>query len=380
MGLYCVPESINTLCQADVYDVAWETKGQLAVSALYECLVEWKARETGQRMAQESLTFSKKQKAISSMIRLIQRKEIRVSERAFNNHPHFMSKFMRVGLGMATPTVLYDRQAIERVGELLNPTEQRMCITNIMGIQESVHGSFGSYVHRFVRKEMEPFDDRGQDWLGNYHFFYVWRPDTDWHKDFEEREAENPLGDSFGGYHHELSTLCLHMRTDKAALRDLWGHGHKTVFHLLIPAFQPIVVDAKFRFHSDLFPLIVTGAKHQGINLVWLALRQGREYMGLEPLRQYEGHMGVQLRSVSVLPEKLDTLDRLLMSNLWRWVIVVVFLDIATGLPFYTLALAVAMCTLPPPTGARRIYRYTHKPFVKVLGEFLDFEDSGSVE
>ncbi|KAH7480923.1 hypothetical protein FOMA001_g8722 [Fusarium oxysporum f. sp. matthiolae] len=126
---------------------------------------------------------------------------------------------------------------------------------------------------------------------GESHFFYVWNPDSDWYPDFEGRQGEDPLGPNFGGYHHDLATICVRMRADRRALIATTEDNNNVVFHLIIPTYYPIVVDTPIIFATELFPLTIIGSRHRGTDLVWFNLA-GRsrfpspqlEFIGVLPL------------------------------------------------------------------------------------------------
>ncbi|KAF5261935.1 hypothetical protein FOXYS1_7356 [Fusarium oxysporum] len=128
---------------------------------------------------------------------------------------------------------------------------------------------------------------------GESHFFYVWNPDSDWYPDFEGRQREDPLGPNFGGYHHDLATICVRMRADRRALIATTEDNNNVVFHLIIPTYYPIVVDTPIIFAAELFPLTIIGSRHRGTDLVWFNLA-GRsrfpspqlEFIGVLPLEK----------------------------------------------------------------------------------------------
>ncbi|KAF5237093.1 hypothetical protein FAUST_6233 [Fusarium austroamericanum] len=246
--------------------------------------------ESGKAATQHKHTMKDIQKFVSDLPKSIQEKKIHVVPEAFNSTPKFITYFQSAAMGTIALTILDVGQAIKRVGASLESIRSELAIANVSTIQGWDGGGFGGYVHRFVRNEMSAFDDNGVDKEGKYHYFYVWHPDTDWYTAFEERQAEHPLGLSFGGYDHDLSTICLRMRADREALKATTEYGRTAVLHLVIPAYQPLVVDTEFKFAEELFPLIVTGARHRGIDLVWIALRQDPETRMPE------------LRFVSILP------------------------------------------------------------------------------
>ncbi|KAF4331709.1 hypothetical protein FBEOM_14525 [Fusarium beomiforme] len=188
---------------------------------------------------------------------------------AFNSTPAFLAYFEAAALG-SIPFVLLDlASAIKRVGASRDAIRSELEIANVARVQGWGHGGFRAYVHRFVQNEMAAVDGT-QD--GQHHFFYVWHPDSDWYPNFEGRQAEDPLGPAFRGYHHDLATICLRMRADREALIATTDYGHVAVFHLVIPAYYPLVMDHPIAFADELLPLVVTGGRHRGTDLVWLAL------------------------------------------------------------------------------------------------------------
>ncbi|GKU07481.1 hypothetical protein FLAG1_10375 [Fusarium langsethiae] len=214
--------------------------------------VQW---QSGKAATQQTQTMKEVENLTLKLHDIIERKEIRVVPDAFNSAPNFTTYFQTAALGVIPLTILELGQAIRRVGASLESIRSELAIANVANVQGWGEYGFGSYVHRFVRNEMAAFDGTRGEEDENPHYFYIWHPDNDWHTAFEEKQAVNPLGPNFGGYHHELPTLCLRMRADREALRATTPYGDTAVFHLIIPAYQPLVVDTWFRFAEELFPL-----------------------------------------------------------------------------------------------------------------------------
>ncbi|KAH7186424.1 hypothetical protein DER44DRAFT_189631 [Fusarium oxysporum] len=78
-------------------------------------------------------------------------------------------------------------------------------------------------------------------------------------------------GPAFGGYHHDLATICLRMRADRQALIATTDYGRAAVLHLVIPAYYPLVMDHPVAFADELLLFVVTGGRHRGTGLVWSA-------------------------------------------------------------------------------------------------------------
>ncbi|KAJ9412407.1 hypothetical protein FOXG_06944 [Fusarium oxysporum f. sp. lycopersici 4287] len=268
--------------------------------------------QRGERRAsrQQEQTYQEVRDALPQLLNGIQAREIRVVPNAFNSTPTFLAYFEAAALGSISLVLLDVASAIRRVGASLDAIRSELEIANVARVQGWGHGGFGAYVHRFVQNEMAAVDGT-QD--GQHHFFYVWHPDSDWYPAFEGRQAEDPLGPAFGGYHHDLATICLRMRADREALIATTDYRRAAVFHLVIPAYYPLVMDHPIAFADELLPLVITGGRYRGADLVWFAIRRDpREerlhlnFVGLLPQNQgnlamtggYVGFVGSLLGAV----------------------------------------------------------------------------------
>jgi hypothetical protein len=208
---------------------------------------------------------------LPKIVELIESKEIRVVPDAFNSSAAYTAMFQSAALVAISLVVLKLNDAIEKVGSALESIRSELAIANVAKVQGWENDGFGSHVYRFVRDEMANaarHDPRGH----RHHYFYAWNPDTDWYPRFEERQRERSLGPNFGGYSTDLEAICLRMISDRATLIKTKSYGRDAVFHLLIPAYGPIVISQPIAFHSALLPLVVTGQRHRGVDFVWFDL------------------------------------------------------------------------------------------------------------
>ncbi|KAF5609430.1 uncharacterized protein FSUBG_3903 [Fusarium subglutinans] len=261
------------------------THGLQVVSSLVAIPTQLQERKAA---AQKEMTYKEMQEAIPKLLEIIEQKRIRLVTNAFNSAPTFISYFQAAAT-VAVPLILLDiAQSIKRIGASLDGIKDELAILNIAKVQGWADDGFGTYVHRFVRNEMAPVEGRTK---GDSHFFYVWNPDTDWYPDFERIQREDPLGPNFGGYHHDLATICVRMRADRQALIETTGDNSNVNFHLIIPTYYPIVIDTPIVFAAELFPLIITGSRHRGTDLVWFNLDEN------------SGFSSPQLDFIGSLPE-----------------------------------------------------------------------------
>ncbi|PYH92792.1 hypothetical protein BO71DRAFT_442218 [Aspergillus ellipticus CBS 707.79] len=149
----------------------------------------------------------------------------------------------------------------------------------VMEIKKEKDG-FGAHVYLFIRNYMENVAGPNEA-QGCRHYFYVWSSDTDWYPVFEEVHRRHPLGSEFRGYSRALPSICAKMRGDRQTLVETSSYEGNAIFHLLIPAYTRTVVQSPIAFHKALFPLVITGGKHQNKDLVWLHLRNKSQQLHL---------------------------------------------------------------------------------------------------
>lgn len=273
------PHIIRSLTKEQALEIA-KRYGPPALLYLQQLL---NGRREGKAWEKQGQTFEQIKDALPQLLQDIQTREIKVVPQAFNSTPTFVEYFQTAALGTITLALLDIARSIRRVGASLEAIQSELAISNVAKVQGWDEGGFGAYVHRFVGNEMAAV--RGQ----KHQFFYLWHPDTDWYPAFEGSQTANPLGPTFGGYHHDLATICLRMSSDRRALIATTDYGHAAVFHLIIPAYYPLVIDRPVTFAQELLPLVITGVRHRGTDLVWFALRQRLE--------------GLHLNHVSILRE-----------------------------------------------------------------------------
>lgn len=231
----------------------------------------WGHRNEGQARKEQEKTLGEMRDALLKVVENAQPREIRVVPEAFNSTPIFLDYYQTAALVAIPLAILQAANAINRVGKSLDGIKSELANGNALKVM-GCDGGFGSYVHRFVKVEMAVDRRTSNDADDQHHYFYVWNPDTIWYDEFEERQRQDPLGPAFGGYHHDLATISLRMRSDRQVLIETTDHGKSAVFHLIIPTYQPIVVDHPIAFAEELLPLVITGRRHQGVDLVWLKI------------------------------------------------------------------------------------------------------------
>ncbi|GFF70149.1 hypothetical protein CNMCM8694_000242 [Aspergillus lentulus] len=253
------------------------------VQTVLLALQVWSQYRDGRASQQQEQTFRSMDDAIPKLLNSIKSKEIRVVPGAFNSSVAFTAKFQTAALVSISLALLDISSAIKRVGSSLEAIRNELAISNVAKIQGWQKDGFGAHVHRFIQNEiLQVTNQMRQSGDRQRHYFYVWNPDTDWYPVFEEKNGEAPLGPEFGGYHNDLTAICLRMRTDREALIQRTSYGRTAKFHLLIPTHSPIVIDHPIVFHDNLLPLTVTGQRHRDVDFVWFNLRRKPQELHLQ--------------------------------------------------------------------------------------------------
>lgn len=228
-----------------------------------------------QALEAQSQAYKEFKDNIPKFLEAFKEKEIKVISETFNSSPRFTDTFKSAGDLYTVPILLYSAvEAIKQIGHALDGIKDELSLSNVAKIQGWENDGFGSHVHRFVRNEMQSASQKQGAGDTREHYFYVWHPDTSWYQTFEELLREKPLGHNFGGYHSDLATISIRMSCDRATLAKHTETGRAALFHLLVPAYEPIVVKDPVEFHPDMCPLDICGQKHRGVELVWFRFRQ----------------------------------------------------------------------------------------------------------
>ncbi|KAF9774988.1 hypothetical protein IL306_006949 [Fusarium sp. DS 682] len=351
---------LKTLTRKRAIDLV-RTWGPVAISTFYARAASLKE---GKAWTQQEMTFREMQEAIPKLLAHIEQKEIRLVPNAFNSTPDFIAYFQTAAMG-AVPLILLDvAQSIKRVGASLDNIRNELAISNVARVQGWADDGFGAYVHRFVQNEMASIDI---DASGEKHFFYVWNPDSDWYPDFERRQDSDPLGHNFGGYHHDLATICLRMTADRRTLIATTDYGNTAMFHLIIPTYYPLVIDTPIAFAEELLPLTITGGRHRGADLVWLNLDRRSTFPGLQL-----DFIGV----LSIVENPLKIGARVAFVGCWlggvaSWSAAVVFPPCAPIAGTIFLSCWASCATSAAATVAAETYDDYVRKEVQVLGDIL---------
>ncbi|EEQ91474.2 uncharacterized protein BDCG_06594 [Blastomyces dermatitidis ER-3] len=154
--------------------------------------------------------------------------------------------------------VLQGRSALEEIGRDIHRELQAQT-----GLKAPK--TFAKQVYKVIRHQTSLLHEDGVP-----HFYFLYHPDTDWHGYFFDIVSQNPLPPNLLGVSENLDALCLWMIFLRQHLdRD---DNRRARFHLIIPAYRPMLIKDPLIFPDKLFPLTVQGLKHDSKEYVWFNL------------------------------------------------------------------------------------------------------------
>ncbi|KAK2740560.1 hypothetical protein FQN57_006064 [Myotisia sp. PD_48] len=174
-----------------------------------------------------------------------------------------------VGLA-ANLTLAYQGQAAlkliaEKLGDIRTALEGQLILT--------VTRQFPSYVYDMVGEGLA----RTSNDINVSHWFFVYHPDTCWYPGFNRMIRECPFDPRFCGYTNQLDSLFYFMRLARRRITKKKMRP-PVKFHILIPAYQEILLTEYISFPSKLGDFVVEGKTYQAKPLVWLNVRDDQEH------------------------------------------------------------------------------------------------------
>jgi hypothetical protein len=133
--------------------------------------------------------------------------------------------------------------------------------------------TFAKQVYRCIKTMAKDTRDSPE------HFYFVYHPDNDWHGAFDELVENKPLPASYFGMSNCLDLLCVWMQFLRNSFARNGKWGKRAVFHLLVPAYHPLVIEEALEFSERLHPLRIHGLVNGGNRYVKMNLHDAKPNM-----------------------------------------------------------------------------------------------------
>ncbi|KAK9415219.1 hypothetical protein SUNI508_02067 [Seiridium unicorne] len=148
--------------------------------------------------------------------------------------------------------------------------------TALMSIEK-----FPQAVYDLIEEALHNYQDT--DEVSNW--FFVYHPDTIWTPGFHRLVMDRGLHRRFCGHSSQLDAAVVFMLAareySERAARHANKHGkqnRRIRLHLLIPAYQPVLIKDPVRFPDTLGDFVVHGKIHNSTPLVWINIDADQEH------------------------------------------------------------------------------------------------------
>ncbi|KAL2888699.1 hypothetical protein HOO65_030200 [Ceratocystis lukuohia] len=239
---------------------AWETAVRLSDSPLVKCI------QAGDTVGTVRETIREINRFVPSM--QVVGKSMCDSAHLFG---YFNAAAMAAQVGSNMVLTYQGMQALQLIAEKLEGISTTLAAQTALMAQKD----FPQYVHAMLRERI------GQTSADPHtsHWFFVFHPDNDWYPPFYQLLEKEPLGPSFCGYTNQIDTCFLFMLAARRLAEKRDRHArrrrHTPVpvrIHLLIPAYQPILVAEPLRIPDEIGDFVMEGRIHNNKNFVWFNL------------------------------------------------------------------------------------------------------------
>ncbi|RTE83014.1 hypothetical protein BHE90_002411 [Fusarium euwallaceae] len=140
---------------------------------------------------------------------------------------------------------------------------------------------FPRYVYSMIQERLsQTTDDPACD-----HWFFLFHPDNDWYPEFYHLLESNSPGPRFCGYTNQIDTIFIFMlaarrRIEERARRARReGRSFRHIrLHLLIPAYQTILIFEALRIPEEIGDFIMEGRINSNREFVWLNLPEEQRH------------------------------------------------------------------------------------------------------
>ncbi|ETS74398.1 hypothetical protein PFICI_14264 [Pestalotiopsis fici W106-1] len=140
---------------------------------------------------------------------------------------------------------------------------------------------FPQAVYDIVEEALHNYQDT--DDISNW--FFVYHPDTLWTPGFHRLVKDKGLHRRFCGHSNQLDAAIVYMLAAREYSERAARNANKTGkskrkirLHLLIPAYQPVLIKDPVRFPEALGDFMVHGKIHNSTPLVWINIDQDQEH------------------------------------------------------------------------------------------------------
>ncbi|KAH8896337.1 hypothetical protein GQ53DRAFT_640240 [Thozetella sp. PMI_491] len=202
---------------------------------------------------------------------------MQVMGKSFANSAKIFACFSSVatvaGIGMNVVVAYQGLQVLQLIEGHLKGMAASLAAQTALAAQKS----FPQYVHDMIRERVtQTSQDPDSD-----HWFFVFHPDNDWYPGFYHLVEKKPIGPQFCGYTNQIDTAFVfmlaarrHIERKERRAREQGRPTRPIKLHLLIPAYQPILISEALRIPEEIGEFVMEGRTNSNKEFVWLNLPQ----------------------------------------------------------------------------------------------------------
>lgn len=180
-----------------------------------------------------------------------------------------------VGIAANLVLVYQGVQVLQLMATSLQDISNRVAAhTALIAQKEFPHYVFDMIRERLDQTSGDPVSD---------HWFFIFHPDNDWYPAFHKHLKKKPLSPRFCGYTNQIDTAFVFMLATRKYLEEMRQESKKrgkpvrpVKLHLLIPAYQPILIVEALKIPEDIGDFVMEGRINSNKEFVWLNLPEAQ--------------------------------------------------------------------------------------------------------
>ncbi|PVI07199.1 hypothetical protein DM02DRAFT_609178 [Periconia macrospinosa] len=176
-----------------------------------------------------------------------------------------------VGIGANVVLTYQGIQALNLIAARLGDVSATLAAQTALIAQKD----FPQYVYDMIRERLgQTADDTACE-----HWFFVYHPDNDWYPKFYHLLEARPLGPAFCGYTNQIDTVFSFMIAARRYIQERERRprkdskmGKPVTLHLLVPAYQPVVIVEALKIPEEIGDFVIEGRVNSNKPFVWMNL------------------------------------------------------------------------------------------------------------
>jgi len=185
-----------------------------------------------------------------------------------------------VGIGANTILTYQGVKALHLIAEKLENISTALHAQTALTAQRE----FPQYVHDMIR---ERIGQTAEDPVTE-HWFFLYHPDDDWYPKFYHLLERSPVGPAFCGYTNQIDTIFVFMLAARRYISENKRLRKPVRIHLLIPAYQPILIAEALRIPEEIGDFIMEARINSNKEFVWFNLPKEQQRLFTVGIGQWD--------------------------------------------------------------------------------------------